>query len=58
MVREARRTEFRTQISQDVAAGVASNVDDFMVRILPHLVNLSQGNNDALTYGWHLESGE
>jgi hypothetical protein len=58
MVREARRTEFRTQISQDVAAGVASNVDDFMVRIFPHLVNLSQGNDDTLTYRWYLESGE
>ena len=58
MAREARRTEFRTQISQDVAAGVASNVDDFMVHIFPHLVNLSQGNDDTLTYRWYLESGE
>jgi hypothetical protein len=33
MVREAQQSEFRTQINQDVAAGVASTVDDFMVRV-------------------------
>jgi hypothetical protein len=49
MVRESRRTEFRTQISQDVAAGVASNVDDFMVRVdlVPHFISLDLIDLDA-----------
>ena len=38
MIREARRTELRAQISQEAAAGVASTVDDFMVFIITQCV--------------------